>query len=365
MVSGTISQASNAEHSLTFEYSGQMCGGRLDQASACSPGGNPLTVIHANGEGGFATVFEIQNGVWTDDNQRTIAQVGSQWVMTSPEGAVETYDSYGRPLTIKDERGIGLTYAYNGSGALATITHTSGRTLSFAWTNGKVGAITAPNGKVYSYTYNGAGYLASVTYPDNLGTRSYHYEDSRDASRLTGISINGVRYSRYAYQADGRVAWSGLENGVERSTFAYTDTTTAVTNALGQTAKRQGHAQFAQFALTARRAQKTSRDQNEDTHDSGLFRHMNEVFLNQNHDTCTGGKGLLCTAVKTGGTATTASFTYTPWGQIATRKDKTGTVTDTTSYAYDGMGRLTTIGYPSQPEKTRTRTIRTICLDCP
>ncbi|HRO64001.1 DUF6531 domain-containing protein, partial [Thermomonas sp.] len=51
--------ASNAEHSLTFEYSGQMCGGRLDQASACSPGSNPLTVIHANGEGGFATVFEI------------------------------------------------------------------------------------------------------------------------------------------------------------------------------------------------------------------------------------------------------------------------------------------------------------------
>lgn len=227
--------ASNAEHSLTFEYSGQMCGGRLDQASACSPGGNPLTVIHANGEGGFATVFEIQNGVWTDDNQRTIAQVGSLWVMTSPEGVAETYDSYGRPLTIKDERGIGLTYAYNGSGALATITHTSGRTLSFAWAGGKVSAITAPNGKVYSYGYNAAGYLASVTYPDNLGTRSYHYEDSRDASRLTGISINGARYSRYAYQADGRVAWSGLENGVERSTFAYTDTTTAVTNALGQT----------------------------------------------------------------------------------------------------------------------------------
>jgi len=227
--------ASSAEHSLTFEYSGQMCGGRLDQASACSPGGNPLTAIHANGEGGFANKFTDQNGVWTDDNQRTITQVGSQWVMTSPEGSIETYDSYGRPLTIKNERNIGLTYAYNGSGALATITHTSGRTLSFAWAGGKVASITAPNGKVYSYTYNTAGYLASVTYPDNLGTRSYHYEDSRDASRLTGISINGVRYSRYQYQADGRVQWSGLENGVERSTFVYTPTTTEVTNALGQT----------------------------------------------------------------------------------------------------------------------------------
>ncbi len=56
---------------------------------------------------------------------------------------------------------------------------------------------------------------------------------------------------------------------------------------------------------------------------------------------------MLCTAVKTGGTGTTTSFTYTPWGQIVTRKDKTSTVTDTTIYAYDGLGRLTGIVYPS------------------
>lgn len=70
-------------------------------------------------------------------------------------------------------------------------------------------------------------------YPDNLGNRTYHYEGSPGA--LTGISINGVRYSRYSYQADGRVAWSGLEGGIERSTFTYGADYTNVKNALGQT----------------------------------------------------------------------------------------------------------------------------------
>ncbi len=223
----------NIEHTLVFEYAdGSQCAGSLASTRTCSQAA--VTNIYL-ADGPSAIKFTpAGSGVWLSET-KSIVQDGSSWRVEFPDGRQWQFNGAGQPLTLLDERGIGLTYAYNGSGALATITHTSGRTLSFAWTNGKVSAITAPNGKVYSYTYNGAGYLASVTYPDNLGTRSYHYEDSRDASRLTGISINGVRYSRYAYQADGRVAWSGLENGVERSTFAYTATTTAVTNALGQT----------------------------------------------------------------------------------------------------------------------------------
>lgn len=133
-----------------------------------------------------------------------------------------------------------MTYGYNNaSNQLATVTHTSGRAISLTWSGTKVVAITAPNGKAYGYGYNASGYLASVVYPDSLGTRTYHYEDGAQLGGLTGVSINGVRYSRFAYQADGRVAWSGLEGGIERSTFAYgadaNGAYTNVTNALGQT----------------------------------------------------------------------------------------------------------------------------------
>lgn len=65
------------------------------------------------------------------------------------------------------------------------------------------------------------------------------------------------------------------------------------------------------------------------------------------YDACPNGKGLLCVAAKTGGTATAASFAYTPWGQLATRQDTLDGTTDTTRYGYDGMGRLARIEYPS------------------
>ena len=65
------------------------------------------------------------------------------------------------------------------------------------------------------------------------------------------------------------------------------------------------------------------------------------------YDTCPNGKGQLCSAAMTGGTATTTGFTYTPWGQVATRQDTQGSVTDTTAYSYDGVHRLTGISYPS------------------
>ena len=162
--------------------------------------------------------------------------------MTLKDGTVETYDSNGRPLTVKSERGIGLTYAYNGSNQLSSVTHTSGRSISFTWSGGKVVAITAPNGQAYGYGYNAAGYLASVVFPNNLGTRTYHYEDANQPGGLTGISVNGARFSRYAYLADGRANWSGLETGIERSTFTYGvdgngTSYTDVANALGQSTR--------------------------------------------------------------------------------------------------------------------------------
>jgi RHS repeat-associated protein len=107
--------------------------------------------------------------------------------------------------------------------------------MGIAWTNGRISSITAPGGKVYQYGYGGGGMLASVTFPDGLGQRSYHYEAPGMPWAVTGISVNGQRITRYSYHADGRVAESGAEGGLDKSTFTYTATQTQVTNALGQT----------------------------------------------------------------------------------------------------------------------------------
>jgi len=180
--------SSNIEHTLSFEYGAVMCNGRLDQATTCAPGPNPLSAIYMNGEGGFASKHtNAGNGQWTNASGTKIVQSGSQWILTGPDGDQEVYDAYGRPITIKNERGIGVTYSYNGSNQLATITHTTGRAIAIAWSGSKIASITAPNGKAYGYGYNANGYLTSVTYPDNLGTRTYHYEDTNQPGGLTGI----------------------------------------------------------------------------------------------------------------------------------------------------------------------------------
>lgn len=231
--------SSNFEMTLSFGYNSIQCHGRLSGITACSPGANPLTRIYAFRPSGFAWEFtQNTSGVWVDGEGATIVPNGSGWKLTRKGGEQETYDGYGRPLTVLDERNIGLTYAYNTSNQLATLTHTSGRSISFTWSGGKVTAITTPTG-AYGYGYNASGYLASVVYPDNLGTRTYHYEDAAQPGGLTGISINNVRYTRYAYQADGRAAWSGMEGGIEKSTFTYGADFTDVQNALGQTTRYQ------------------------------------------------------------------------------------------------------------------------------
>jgi RHS repeat-associated protein len=64
--------------------------------------------------------------------------------------------------------------------------------------------------------------------------RQYHYEDTTDSTLLTGISINGTRYSTYTYYPDKRVKSSMLSDLQTNDTFAYTANTTTVTDAYGQ-----------------------------------------------------------------------------------------------------------------------------------
>lgn len=225
------------ERVLSFKRDTVECRARLDAVVSCSSS-DPITIIYFIGESGYGNRFEIGgDGIWRSTNGSTLAQSGTNWVMTERSGVRSTFDAYGRPLQVVDERGLGNTYVYNSNNQLSQIQSSTGRSIQFTWSGPHIVAIIAPNGKAYGYGYNANGYLASAVYPDNHGTYTYHYEYTGQPGWLTGVSVNSVRYSRYAYNSDGRVAWSGLEGGVERSTFNYGSDYTEVTNALGQTTK--------------------------------------------------------------------------------------------------------------------------------
>lgn len=231
--------SSNIEFSLTFHYGTTIqCTGKLGGISTCNTFGQPLTKIVAMRSSGYGRAFTQNAGVWSSADGSTLVADGQNWTITSPTGEKETYNASGQALAITDARGVGLTYTYS-NGQLQKITHSSGRSIQMTWQSGKIKTVVAPNAKTYTYNYDAAGYLSSVVQPDNLGTRTYHYEDTAQPGGLTGISVNGVRYSQYSYYPDGRVKHSGLGStgSFEKSSFTYGTNYTDVTNALGQTTR--------------------------------------------------------------------------------------------------------------------------------
>jgi RHS repeat-associated protein len=96
-----------------------------------------------------------------------------------------------------------------------------------------------PNGQVWKYEYDANNMLKKVTAPVDPASgapadyREYFYEDT-DPTLLTGIAVNGVRYSTYQYYADKRVKDSALAGRKEFESFVYGTNSTEVTDALGQ-----------------------------------------------------------------------------------------------------------------------------------
>jgi RHS repeat-associated protein len=160
------------------------------------------------------------------------------WTLTRGDH-VYGFDSSGRQTTVSRGGVTQLRYTWGTGGQsskIIKITNAIGQAIEFTYGSyGTVEQAKDPAGRIWRYSYNGNGMLASVTAPGTPAqVRSYHYEDSRDFTRLTGVSVNGVRYSTYSYHADGRVQQSALADGEERDSFSYAANSVTVTNALGR-----------------------------------------------------------------------------------------------------------------------------------
>jgi RHS repeat-associated protein len=131
------------------------------------------------------------------------------------------------------ERLLTITWVNAGFYKITRVTNLVGKYIDFTWTGNRVTAATDPAGNTWNYGYNANGMLTSVTSPGaSPDVRTYHYENA-DPTLLTGISINGTRYSTYAYYGDKRVSESGLTGGESRDTFTYGANSTTVTNEKG------------------------------------------------------------------------------------------------------------------------------------
>jgi RHS repeat-associated protein len=191
------------------------------------PGGFPPGVMPYDGPYGTLTWYADQGGYYD------LRKDGLRYI----------YDTNGRFRSLTTIGGTPLlSYGYDANGTLTWITDGAAKSIQLTWSNDRVTQIIDTNGRVWQYAYNANNMLVKVTDPVDPASgapadyREYLYENS-DPTLLTGITINGVRYSTYQYDANKRVIDSALAGRKEFETFAYGTNYTDVTDALGQTTR--------------------------------------------------------------------------------------------------------------------------------
>ena len=161
-----------------------------------------------------------------------IQKSNDEWIVSLPDGGVETYNLNGRLLSKKNAYNIGWKLSYDVDNKLIEVIHTNGRTIKLTWNMGQLIKVTDPAGNIYTYNYNNYR-LTSVSYPNNTGSRTYHYgENGAGTHILSGISINGKRYNTYYFNGDKAIQ-SGRSDGTQVDKLTFGSNHTIVTNPLG------------------------------------------------------------------------------------------------------------------------------------
>lgn len=238
---------SNFDYKLTFGTVALNACFPRPGGGACGIGAN--TVIYAwRPDGRTLKYVKGSDGVFREDRPvsltKIVPQADGRFWYTNDEGGMEVYSSAGYIESVRGVTNTSWTFTYTSGTYLHRVTHTTGRYMEFVWSAGQLTAVRDPAGSYYGFAYSantfGTGFhrLASVSMPGSPASSvTYHYEIA-DKTALTGKSFNGVRYSKFTYDASGRVA-STEHNGVDKNTFAYSSAAGGVltvlqTNPLGK-----------------------------------------------------------------------------------------------------------------------------------
>ncbi|WP_374672914.1 DUF6531 domain-containing protein [Ideonella sp.] len=157
------------------------------------------------------------------------------WTLAK-DGYTYLFNSSGLLSSVKRNGALIRNYFYT-NGVLTSVSNGQGQVVKLQWTGDRVTQVIDPAGGTWTFAYGSQGMLDTVTSPSpNAVTRRYHYEDHADTTLLTGVSVNGVRYSTYSYYSDKRVRQSGLSssNGEDVDSITYGSLSATVTDARGQ-----------------------------------------------------------------------------------------------------------------------------------
>lgn len=215
------------------------------------------------------------------------------------------YDELSRPRANRGNNGQNVRYTYDANGNVKTATDSLNR--------------------VTTYTYDALDRLISIKDPLNSLSSTIAY-NSLDLP--TQVTDPRGKTTTYVYDGFGQVlSQNSPDTGI--TTYQYL--------ASGQLFKEtRSDASFVQYSYDGLGRQTWA----------GSSTTIGRAY---GYDTCSYGKGRLCSIEDTNGGR--SHFSYMQDGRLSTRRDwitAAGTTTDnTTSYFYDTVGRLNAITYPS------------------
>jgi RHS repeat-associated protein len=220
---------------------------------------------------------------------------------TRDQVATYTYDSRGHVLSFADDNRLANIFAYNAAGDLISIT-AGDDTMTYGYDSlGRQISMTTPDGYVTSYTYDALDRITSVTLPkptasSNLNfVTTYTYDNYDSTSGLVFKSIT---------DANGRVTKSGYD----------------ALGHVGQTVDAAG-------SVTAF------------TYQSNLLKKITDANGNTTSYNYTAHRILSGKSFPDG---TSESYVISDDGVLHSRTDRKG---QQFSYAYDNLGRLTSVGF--------------------
>lgn len=209
------------------------------------------------------------------------------------------YDGLGRIYQVKGNHGQVLTYAYDGNGNVLSVTDALTHQTSYTYDAlNRVSTMTDAKNGVTHYSYNAGDQVLQVIDPRNL-TTSYTWDGLgllwKQVSPDTGTTS-------FNYDTYGRLATKTRADSLQ-TTYAY--------DSLNRLASRSSNGNTRTYTW----------------------------------DTCTNGKGRLCTAINQG--FNSVGYSYTPEGWLAGRSFViSGGPTYSLGYSYNAMGQLSVLVYP-------------------
>ncbi|MEJ1097688.1 MULTISPECIES: RHS repeat-associated core domain-containing protein [unclassified Pseudoxanthomonas] len=237
----------------------------------------------------------------------------------SPVGRPNNLLSGSGAATVSGDVVGGSTFKYDELGRLIASTTKSGNETKYTYDNNdNLLSITDPLGKATSFGYDPLGRLASSKDADGYTTSILY--DAGD--RIVRVTDPRDKVTSYTYDGFGQLwAQSSPDTGTTRFTYDATGLRTSMTRADARVTTL-GYDGLARLTSL--------------TTDDGT-----QTFT---YDSCLNGKGMLCKVADPTGSV---EYTYTPQGQIASQVSALPAGgSDAYAYSYDGMGRLTGIGYP-------------------